>query len=416
MKKGIVMARGKRGGTELNVAMIGSKFMGRAHSNAWSQAGKFFDLPMRIRMHTVCAREANATEAFAARWGWANWSSNWESVVKNDDVDLVDVATPNSVHAEQAIGSLEAGKHVACEKPLAGTLHDARAMVAAAKKVKRKGVRTFVWYNYRRCPAVALAHRLVQEGRLGRIYHVRAAYLQDWGGPDTPLLWRFRKDEAGSGAHGDLNAHLIDMARFITGNEITEVVGSIAETFIKKREIIEEARGTLRQSARSGKKKRGKRYGRSTVDDCVLFLARFKGGAVGSFEATRLAAGNKNRNMIEINGEFGSIKFDFERMNELKYYDASSGSDAATQGWTTIMCTSAAGNHPYSHAWWPDAHVLGYEHGFVNEAADIVRMLGGGEAEVPLPDFEDAFETQLVLEAAMVSAREKRSVFIRELR
>lgn len=416
VSKGIAMTHVKRGTAELSVAMIGSKFMGRAHSNAWSQAGKFFDLPMKIRMHAVCARDAKATRAFAARWGWANWSTDWESVVEDDAIELVDVATPNSIHAEQAIAALEAGKHVACEKPLAGTIDDARAMLAAAKKVKRKGVRTFVWYNYRRCPAVALAHQLVREGRLGRIYHVRAAYLQDWGGPDTPLLWRFRKDAAGSGAHGDLNAHIIDMARFITGDAVTEVVGAIAETFIKKREIIEEARGALRQSGRGGRKKAVKRYGRSTVDDCVLFLARFNGGATGSFEATRLAAGNKNRNMIEINGESGSIKFDFERMNELKYYDAREGSDAAMRGWTTIMCTSAAGNHPYSHAWWPDAHVLGYEHGFVNEAADIVSVLGGGEAEVPLPDFEDAFETHLVLEAAMVSAREKRNVMIRELR
>ncbi len=384
------MAKAKR--STINVALIGTKFMGRAHSNAWRQVNCFFDPAHKVSLHTVVGRNAKETAEFADRWGWAHATTDAEAVFGNPEIDLVDLGTPNDVHAEHAIAALAAGKHVACEKPLAGTLKDAEAMVAAARKVVRKGVRTFVWYNYRRCPAVALAHRLASEGRLGRIYHVRACYLQEWGGPATPLLWRFRGDVAGSGAHGDLNAHIIDMARFITGEEITEVSGAIEETFVKERAI-------------PGSKKKG----RSTVDDCVLFLARLSGGGVASFEATRLATGNKNRNRIEVNGEHGALRFDFERMNELEYYD--NRASAAVRGWTNIMCTDNAA-HPYAGNWWPDAHVLGYEHGFVNQAADIINVLCGGRPVVPLPDFEDALRTQRVLDAAIHSARGRKPVRI----
>ncbi len=392
----------------VRVGLIGTKFMGRAHSNAWLNVSRFFDLPRAVEMHAVCGRDRIETPAFARRWGWTNSMTDWRQLVADGQVNLIDVGTPNDVHAEQSIAALEAGLNVACEKPLAGTLAEARQMRDAARKAKK--CQTFVWFNYRRCPAVALAHNLVARGRLGRIYHVRAAYLQEWGGPDTPLVWRFKGDVAGSGAHGDLNAHIIDMARFITGDEVTEVVGSIEETFIKQRVIPGETGAAIKGSAGKGGKKR---MGRSTVDDAVLFLARFKGGAVASFEATRLATGNKNRNTIEINGDRGALRFNFERMNELEFYDATS--DATTRGWTTIMCTDAA-KHPYAAAWWPDAHVLGYEHGFVNQAADIVRMLAGKKPEVPMPDFEDAYRTQCVLEAAIVSAREKRQVAISEFK
>jgi predicted dehydrogenase len=281
-------------------------------------------------------------------------------------------------------------------------------MLRAAKRARN--CRTFVWYNYRRCPAVALAHQLVREGRLGRIYHVRASYLQDWGGPDTPLLWRFQGKKAGSGAHGDLNAHIIDMARFITGDEITEVSGAIAETFIKQREIIDDSGGEI---SGKGAKRSTRRAGRSTVDDCVLFLARLKGGAVASFEATRLATGNQNRNQIEINGELGAIKFDFERMNELQWWDHTL--ESKLRGWSRIMCTTG-GDHAYADAYWPPAHLIGYEHCFVSQAADIVRVLARQKPVVPLPDFADAFETQRVLHAAMVAAKEKRAVKLSEIR
>lgn len=389
----------------IHVALIGSKFMGRAHSNAFLNVAKFFDVPLKPVMHTISARNAKDLESFAARWGWQHWTTDWRQAATDPEVGLVDIATPNDAHKDQAIAALEAGKHVACEKPLAGTLDDARQMLQAAKKARKQ--RTFVWYNYRRCPAVALAHQLVKQGRLGRIYHVRAAYLQDWGGPDTPLLWRFQRQAAGSGAHGDLNAHIIDMARFITGDEIVEVVGAIEETFIKDRRILQEA------SSRRGAQRKP-RKGRSTVDDAVLFLARFKGGAVASFEATRLSTGDKNRNRIEIHGEKGAIRFDFERMNELQWYDATL--EPRLQGWSVINVTRGDDGHPYAGAWWPSAHILGYEHGFVNMAADILQVLGGKPPVVPLPDFADAYQTQRVLQAALESARHRTPVPLSQVR
>lgn len=395
--------------SHVNIALIGSKFMGRAHSNAYLKAGRFFDLPVQPVMHTVCARDEAELAAFAQRWGWQNHTTDWRAAVTDPDVHLVDVGTPNHLHREQAIAALEAGKHVACEKPLAGTLDDARAMVTAAKKARKS--RTFVWYNYRRVPAVALAHRLVREGRLGRIYHVRAAYLQDWGGPETPLLWRFQQKQAGSGAHGDLNAHIIDTARFITGDEISEIVGAIEETFIKQRDIIEGAAGG--EIAGRGATK-GAKKGRSTVDDAVLFLARFKGGAVASFEATRLSTGDKNRNRIEIHGEKGAIRFNFERMNELEWYDNTL--EPRLQGWSTINVTRGDDDHPWAAAWWPAGHPIGYEHTFINAAADMLKVLAGESPEAPLPDFADAYETQRVLEAAILSARQRTAVKMSDVR
>jgi len=390
---------------QVNVALIGQKFMGRVHSNAYLKVSRFFDLPLEPVMHTVCGRDERQLRSFARRWGWANYSTNWRRVVADEEIDLVDVAVPNNLHAPMSIAAIEAGKAVACEKPLAATLSQAREMAHAARQYRAK---TFVWFNYRRCPAVALAHRLVRRGRLGKIYHVRACYLQDWGGPQTPLLWRFDKRRAGSGAHGDLNAHIVDMARFITGDEIVEICGAISETFIEYRRLVAEGPGGAIASGTRGRRKKGK----STVDDCVLFLARFASGAVASFEATRLASGNQNRNTIEINGSRGSIRFDFERMNELQYYDAEA--DPAVAGWTRIMCTKA-GEHPYADAWWPDAHIIGYEHGFVNMLADVMRMLAGKRPVVPMPDFDDALKTQIVLEAALLSAKRKRWVKISEL-
>jgi predicted dehydrogenase len=378
-----------------NVAIIGTGFMGRAHSQAWASVGRFFDLPRTIVMKTVCGRDTGRTREFARRWVWADSTNDVACVFEDREIDLVDVLTPNHLHAEQAIAALERGRHVACEKPLAGTLEDARAMRDAARQ--HRSLRTFVWFNYRRCPAVAFAHQLVKRGRLGRIFHVRAHYLQEWGTSATPLSWRFQGDLAGSGAHGDLNAHIIDMMRFITGEEITEVSGAIEETFIEKRKTPGGA-GTRAKSA---------------VDDCVLFLARFSGGAVASFEVTRLATGNYNRNGFEINGEKGAIRFDFERMNELQWWDATL--EPGLRGWSSINC-SVSGAHPYSDAYWPSGHAIGYEHTFISQAADIVRVLSGKKPVVALPDFEDAYQTQRVLEAALVSARERRAVKINEVK
>ena len=255
-------------------ALIGQKFMGRAHSNAFGQVTRFFDLPRPPAMHTVAARDAEELAAFAARWGWANHTTRWRDIAANPEIELVDVAIPNHAHAEPSIAMLEAGKHVVCEKPLAGTLADARAMRAAAKRATKKGARTFVWFNYRRAPAIGLAYRLIREKRIGRVFHVRASYLQSWGGKDTPLSWRFQKRRAGSGAHGDLNAHSVDLARFLLGEEVVEVHGAVAPTFVHERPIAPGGGGS----------RRSRKKGRSDVDDALLFLATFQSGAVASFE------------------------------------------------------------------------------------------------------------------------------------
>ncbi len=383
--------------TEINVALVGSKFMGRAHSNAWLNVAKFFDVNPAPVMHTVVGRNATELDRFARRWGWQHPRTDWEAAITAPEIGLVDVATPNDVHAEQSIAALEAGKHVVCEKPLAGTLADAQAMAAAAAAAPGM---TFVWYNYRRTPAVALAHRLVRSGALGRIYHARACYLQSWGGPSTPLVWRFQAEVAGSGAHGDLNAHIIDAVRFVTGEEIVSVEGAIEHTFIAERELPDGAGSEIAGSGAGG----SGRTGPSTVDDAVMFIGRLSGGGLASFEASRLATGYHNANRFEIHGERGALRFDFERMNELDFYDAS---DGTTAGWRTIDVTRGGDGHPYAEAWWPDSHGLGYEHSFVNQAADILTMIGGGGPLVPMPDFADALVTQRVLDAAIRSARER---------
>jgi predicted dehydrogenase len=366
--------------------------MGRAHSNAWRQVGRFFELPCEPVLATVAGREGKALERFAARQGWERATTRWEEIAADPSIELVDVATPNDLHAPQAIAMLAAGKAVACEKPLAGTLEDARAMRAAAERARRP---TFVWFNYRRCPAVALAWQLAREGFLGEVLHVRARYLQSWGGPETPLGWRFRRERAGSGAHGDLNAHLVDLARFLVGEEPVLVHGAVARTFVKERPLPE-----------------GGGTGESDVDDCLSFLASFAGGATASFEASRLAHGHLNDNAIELNGTLGSLRFAFEDMNWLELFDARL--PKRTAGWRRIAAT-AAGEHPWAGAWWPDAHWLGYEHGFVNMAADVLRALAGEPPAIPLPDFEDAWRTQRVLEAALVAAREGRAVPLAEV-
>ncbi len=389
-----------------NVALLGQGFMGRTHSNAWLKVAKFFgELPLKPVMHTSFGMPQENPEVFAERWGWLNFSTDWQKVVHDPAIQLIDVVSPNNMHAPMAIEALKAGKHVACEKPLASTLTEARQMVELAKKSKAK---TFVWYNYRRCPAVGLAHRLVKAGKIGRIYHVRCVYLQDWAGPQVPLLWRFVKEQAGSGAHGDLNAHIIDMARFVTGDEIVEVSGAIAETFIKERTLP----AALAKGGIAGGSKGGSKKGKVTVDDAVLFLARFKKGAVASFEATRFATGCKNWNQFEIHGEKGALRFNFEDMNRLEYYDATA--EPAVQGWTDIMCTDAS--HPYIRNWWPAAHILGYEHGFINQAADILNVIAGNDPEVPIPTFADAYETQRVLEAALRSAEKRAPVAMADVK
>jgi predicted dehydrogenase len=395
-------------GKTINVCLIGQKFMGRAHSNAYLKAPRFFDLPIEPVMHTIVARDAKSLDEFARRWGWQHSTTDWRNAIRNPEIALVDVTTPNNRHKEFVLEALEAGKHVACEKPLAATLSDAREMLAAAKKAKKS--QTFVWYNYRRVPAVATAYQLAREGRLGRIYHVRAYYLQGWASsPDIPLIWRFDKAQAGSGSLGDLGAHVIDMARFITGDEVAEITGALSETFIKERTLPSGAGGAgIASGAKGGGKK-----GKVTVDDAILAIGKMKSGAVFSLEATRFATGDENKHGVEINGEKGSVFFNFEDLNNLYYFDATL--PRHVQGWTKIQ-SSVPGVHAYQHAYWPTAHPQGYEHAFVNQAVDMFRVLGGEKPEIPLPDFDDAYQTQRVLEAVEISARERQPIKLSEIK
>ena len=391
-----------------NIALIGQKFMGRAHSNAYMKAGKFFNVPIQPVMHTIVGLDLISLAPFADRWGWKKYSTTWKDVVKDPAIDLVDVSTPNYMHADQALAALSAGKHVACEKPLANTLKEARSMRNAAVRSRRS--KTFVWFNYRRCPAVALAHQLVKSGRLGAIRHVRASFLQDWARPEVPLGWRFQKKYAGSGAHGDLNSHVVDLTRFVTGLEFVEITGALANTFVTEREVITPPPKT---GGRSRSRRKKTVMGKSDVDDCVLFLARLTDGAVASLEASRVATGHKVSNSIELNGELASLKFSFEDMNSLWFYDDADSKQIA--GWRKIICTSP-GEHPYAGAWWPDGHGIGYEHTFVHMAAEMMAVLAGEEPIVPIPDFADAYETQRVLEAAMLSAKHRAAVKLTEIK
>lgn len=374
----------------LGVGMVGYAFMGAAHSQAWRVAPRFFDLPLRPEMTVVAGRTAAAVRAAADRLGWASTETDWRALVAREDVDLVDVCTPGDTHAEIATAALEAGKHVLCEKPLANSVAEAEAMVAAADRAAARGVRAMVGFTYRRVPAIALARELVAEGRLGTIRHVRAQYLQDWiADEDAPLSWRLDKQKAGSGALGDIGAHVVDLAQFVTGERITGV-SALLETFVHERPLAGEFSG-LHGSAGTGR-------GPVTVDDAALFLARFTGGAVGSFEATRFAWGRKNAIRLEVNGSLGSLAFDFEDMNVLHLFDATE--DPRVAGFRRIVVTEP--QHPYVGAWWPAGHGLGYEHGFVHQVVDLVRALGDGTA--PAPSFADGLQVQRVLAAVEESA------------
>lgn len=374
----------------LSVGMAGYAFMGAAHSQAWRTAPRFFDLPLHVRMTAVAGRdEARVAEA-AARLGWESTESSWQALVDRDDIDLIDVCTPGHTHAEIAIAALEAGKHVLCEKPLANTVEEAEAMVAAAEKARANGVRSMVGFTYRRVPAIGLARQLVAQGRLGTIHHVRAQYLQDWiVDPEAPLSWRLDKTKAGSGALGDIGAHIVDLTQFITGDTIATVTGRL-ETFVKERPLPSEHSG-LSGTAGSG-------TGPVTVDDAAAFLAQFRSGAMGVFEATRFANGRKNAIRIEVNGSRGSLAFDFEDMNVLHFYDGDD--DSATAGFRRILATEA--DHPYVAAWWPPGHLLGYEHGFTHQVVDLVNDIAAGQD--PTPSFADGLQVQRVLAAVEASS------------
>jgi predicted dehydrogenase len=363
---------------DIGVGMVGYAFMGRAHSLAWNTVGRVFDVPVRPRLAAICGRDKAAAEAAAGRLGWAAAETDWRALIARDDVQLVDIAAPGDLHAPIAIAALAAGKHVLCEKPLANTLAEAEAMRAAADDAYPRGARAMVGFNYRRVPALALARRLVEQGRIGRLRHFRAVYLQDWlADADAPMTWRMRAERAGSGALGDLGAHVVDLARYLTGDELTGVC-ALSETFVRERPLAD-----------------GPGSGTVTVDDAVLFTGRLASGALASFEVTRYATGRKNGLRVELNGSAGSLAFDLERLNELEFFDA-----LADSGFRRILVTE--GSHPYLSGWWPPGHTLGWEHTFTHQARDLLTAIADGAQ--PLPSFGDGLAVQRVLDAVARSA------------
>ncbi|WP_432924310.1 Gfo/Idh/MocA family protein [Microbispora sp. CA-135349] len=376
----------------IGIGMVGYAFMGRTHSQAWRSVNAFFDLPIKPAMVAVAGRSAEATAQAAETLGWAHAETDWKRLLERDDVQVIDICTPGDSHAEIAIAALEAGKHVICEKPLANTVAEAEAMAAAARAAAARGVRSMVAFNYRRVPAIALARRFVEEGRLGEIRHVRAQYLQDWiVDPEFPLVWRLQKDKAGSGALGDIGAHIIDTAQFIVGERLVGV-SALTETFVKERPLATNSAG-LSAGGGTGR-------GTVTVDDAALFIGRLSGGGLASFEATRFAGGRKNALRIEVNGSLGSLSFDFEAMNELWFHDHTIPS--GEHGFRRVQVTEP--DHPYAGAWWPPGHGLGYEHTFTHEVKDFIEAVAAGTD--PTPSFEDGLRVQRVLEAVEQSAAE----------
>ncbi len=350
---------------ELRVALIGQGFMGRAHSNAFHQVGRFFDAPYELKLQVICGRDAERLAAMAARWGWSETAADWRLAVERKDIDVVDIAVPNALHAPVAVAAAQAGKVVLCEKPLATSAEDGRRMVEAAG-----GLRTMVWFNYRRAPAVAFAKQLIDQGRIGRVFHYRATYLQEWGNdPTRPPGWKTDKAQAGSGVLGDLLSHVVDMAVYLNGPMVK--VQALQHTF---------------------------REGRD-VDDATLALVRFANGSIGSLEATRYAVGCRNSNRFEIHGERGMVRFDLEDLNRLEFFDAAEPSNL--QGARRLLITGP--DHPYWTNFWKPGHIIGYEHTFVAALADFLEALDRG-AEYH-PDFEDGQRVQTVLEAIAQAGR-----------
>ena len=377
----------------LRVAMVGYAFMGRAHSQGWRTAPRFFDLPVDPEMAVLVGRTQSSAEEAARTLGWAEVSTDWREVIERDDIDLVDICTPGHTHAEIAVAALRAGKHVLVEKPMANTLAEAEEMTRAAQEAAANGVLSMVGFTYRRVPAVQLARQLVAEGRIGEVRQVRAQYLQDWlADAEAPLSWRLDKEKAGSGALGDIGAHIVDLTHFITGQRVTGVAGML-DTFVTERPVAESFSGLHGTG--------GSERGPVTVDDAALFLGRLSGGAPATFEATRYAWGRKNAIRIEVSGSTGSLAFDFEEMNVLSLFDATD--DPRTAGFRRILVTEP--DHPYIEHWWPAGHGLGYEHGFTHQVVDLCEAVAAGEQ--PRPSFEDGLAVQRVLDAVERSSADR---------
>ncbi|WTX00663.1 Gfo/Idh/MocA family oxidoreductase [Streptomycetaceae bacterium NBC_01309] len=361
--------------------MVGHGFMGAAHSHAWRTVRRVFAVDPAPRMALLCGRRTAQVEEAAARWGWEAATGDWRDAIADPRVDVVDICTPSSTHAEIAVAALEAGKHVLCEKPLANTVDEAVRVARAAERAAREhGSVALLGFNYRRVPALALARRMVEAGRVGHVRHIRARYLQDWlADPATPFSWRLDAATAGSGALGDIGSHIIDLAQHLTGHRIARVFGT-TDTFVTERATGDGGFGTV------------------TVDDAAVVTARTAEGASAAFEVSRAATGRKNSLRIEIDGDAGALAFDLERLNELEFFDA--GLPAAERGFRTIQVTEP--EHPYVGAWWPPGHVLGWEHTFTHQAYDLLTAIGQDTAVAP--DFTDGLGVQLVLDAALRSA------------
>jgi len=386
---------GRAAKQKLRVGMIGYKFMGKAHGHAYRDLPFYFDTPVEPVMQAIAGRDSEGVQAAAGKMGWATYETDWRRLIERDDIDLIDIVTPNNTHAEIVIAAANAGKHILCEKPLAMNVEEARRMLEAVNKA---GVVHMICHNYRFVPAIRYAKQLIDSGKLGKIYHFRARYLQDWiMSPSFPLVWRMRKDVCGSGTHGDLMAHSIDLARYLVG-EISEVVGMM-DTFIKQRPLGEMSGGLNAQI-------HGEQMGEVDVDDAVAFLGRFENGAFGVFEATRFGKGNRNSNQFEINGSKGSIRWDMQSMNQLELYLEED--EQGNQGFRSITCTEEI--HPYAGAYWPAGHIIGYEHTFINLMHEL--MHGIAENRSPSPNFEDGYRNQLVLEAIETSSLNKSWVAI----
>lgn len=372
------------GQSPLGVAMIGYAFMGKAHSNAWRNVASFFDVP-ECEQKVLVGRDAAAVGAAAAKYGWSETATDWRSVLERDDIHIVDICAPGWMHAEIAVAALEAGKHVILEKPLANTLAEADILAAAAQVASARGVQSMVGFNYRRVPALSLARELIAEGRLGTVRQVRASYLQDWLADDSaPMTWRLKKETAGSGALGDIASHAIDLVLFLLDDQVTEVSGRL-HTFVTQRP------GPLANEE-------------VTVDDAVWATLALSSGTIAAVEASRVATGRKNSLQLEIYGDKGAIRFDLENLNELSFLDATV--PVREQGFRRILVNEPV--HPYMEAWWPQGHVIGWEHTFTHQIRDFLLALKAGEA--PSPSFQDGLEVQRVLNAVEESAALKSQV------
>ena len=386
--RGVTSGRADAPAEPIRVGLVGYAFMGAAHSQAWRSVNRFFDLPLQVERTAIAGRSEEIVAAAAEKLGWRSYETDWADLIARDDVDLVDICTPSDSHAEIAIAALEAGKHVLCEKPLSRTLEEGKQMVAAADRARERGVRSMVGFNYRRVPALALARELVGDGRLGTIRHVRAQYLQEWlVDPGFPLTWRLQRDRAGSGALGDIGAHIVDAVQYVLDDHLAGVC-ALTETFVEERPLPAEVG--------SGRAARGT----VTVDDCALFLGRFASGGVATFEATRYATGRKNGLRLEINGSEGSVVFDLESLNELWFHDRAD--PATTAGFRRILATHP--DHPYMSAWWPQGHIIGYEHTFTHQVRDLLAAIAVDED--PSPSFADGLQVQRVLDAVERSAED----------